>query len=216
MRNIGDAPGTSTSKRSVTNDQLPTNQSTRTQYVYDLFEVPQGSEIDQRERRLMKVGGVKFCAEVKNLTNAPLYVNWAILASKAGGIGGVSNVDFFRASEGAERARNFGTDLTGNEFHCLPINSDKYHILQHKRYKLVPSASGGDTVALTGKSYMNIDMYKKFNRQLQFDGAVGGPESGETSLVMWCSKFGEGAGTVAETNAWNVSLKTICYFRDPK
>ena len=57
VRNIGDAPGTSTSKRSVTNDQLPTNQSTRTQYVYDLFEVPQGSEIDQRERRLMKVGG---------------------------------------------------------------------------------------------------------------------------------------------------------------
>lgn len=216
VKNIGDAPGTSSSKRAVTTDQAPTNLSTRTQYVYDLFEVPQGTDIDQRERRIMKVGGVKFCAEIKNLTNAPLYVNWAILAGKAGGLSGVSNTDFFRASDGADRARNFAVDLTGSEFHCLPINTDKYHVLQHKRFTLVPSASGGDTVALTGKSYTNIDTYKKFNRQIQFDGTVGGPESGETSLVIWCSKFGEAGGAAISANAWNVSLKTICYFRDPK
>lgn len=217
-RQIGEAPGHGNAKREVVFEQSITNRDTRTLYSHPLTEIDQGTNINERERRLANIRGWKICMEVKNLRNIPLYVNIAILCPKAGTLSsGTSVTDFFRASQGPDRAVDFDTNLSGLEFHCLPINTDRYAILKHKRTRLVAMASGGDTVALNGYSYMNVDWYIPLKRQIRYDGATGDKiEAGKTFLVYWFDGFSTNAVTAAVVAAAQTSVRAVAYFRDPK
>lgn len=218
-KRIGEPVGTGGSKRIVVSQSDPNTNNTRTLVTHALLDIPQGTDIDERERRLANVRGFKICMEVKNLENEPLYFNIAVLNLKSGAgssSGQINNIDFFRASEGPSRARDFANDLNGMEFHCLPINTDRYNILRHKRYRLVPPV-GGTTVSHSGFSYMNVDWYIPLKRQIRWDAATAtSPESGECWVVYWADKFSALAGSTPVTNAFSVTHRMVTYFREPK
>ena len=120
-RQIGEAPGTSTSKKCGVVDENLTSENTRTLYSKELTSIAQGTDIDQRERMLANVRGFKIFAEVTNTTAVPLYVNVAILCTKAGtSTGTIDITDFFRATTTTDRARDFSQTLNSNEMHQLP------------------------------------------------------------------------------------------------
>lgn len=217
-KRIGEAPGRGNAKRKTVIDENITNKDTRTLYVYSLTDIDQGTNIDNRERRLANLRGWKICMEIKNKRDLPLYVNIAVLSPKSGTVtAGVSVEDFFRASSGSDRARDFDVALNGLEFHCLPINTDRYVILKHKRTRLVASAAGGDTVALNGYSYMNLDWYIPLKRQIRYDGSTGDKiESGECFLVYWFDGFGANAATTAVVNSAQVTSRAVAFFRDTR
>lgn len=212
--NIGEPVGTGTSKRSVTLDQGPVNQDTRTLYSYDITDIPPGSNIDQRERRIVNVRGFKICMEIKNTGSLPLYVNVAVLSPK-GGKGGVNATDFFRSSD-TERGRNLDPTLTSNEYHCLPINSDNYTILKHKRMRLVAGAGGGDTVSLNGYSYTNLNWWIPLKRQIRYESSGDSPDVGTCYLVYWFDQFGTGSGVLPVTGIATTSRRVVAYFKEPK
>lgn len=216
-RQIGEAPGTGTAKKCATVDQNPTNRDSRTLYTEELTAIPQGDDIDQRERMLANVRGFQVHAEIRNNSPVPLYVNVAILCTKAGTSSATIDAsDFFRAAIGQNRARDFSTILNSNEMHNLAINSDRYVILRHKRYRL---AEDNSTSYNTQKSnsYMNLKWYVPFKRQLRWDSGLGvQPENGEVFLVYWFDLFGSTTGTGASPAAATSAWRVVTTFRDPK
>lgn len=215
-RNFGEPVGTGGAKRFETDDSEIVSRDTRTQYIHSLLDIPQGTAINQRERNVINMRGIKLCMEIKSLCNEPLYINVAVLAPKDG-VTAVSTNDFFRASGATERARDFSITCNSNEFHCLPINTDRYTILKHKRLRIIPQGAGTTTtVSLNGFSYANLNWWIPIKRQIRFNADTGSPVSGEVSLVYWADKFHTAAGTAISTDQFSVMRRAVAYYREPK
>lgn len=215
-RNIGEPPGTGTAKRCATLDRDIVTEDTRTLYTHNLVTIQEGTAIDERMRRIVNIRGFHICAELRNRSTAPMYMNVAILATKGGTESSSVGVsDFFRASVGGNRARDFANDLTGMEFHCLPINTDRYTILRHKRFRFIED--GGTTYnSQSGRDYTNINWYVRLNRQLRYDSNTGTPESGNVYLVYWADLFETNSGTAPITGAFSNSWRVVTTFREPR
>lgn len=210
--------GTANSKRHVIQqDSTSANIATRTLTVHDLSAIPHSANntINERQRNMINLRGTKICMELKNNLTAPLYVNCAVIVPKLATA--PVTTDFFRGSD-SSRAQTFSTTtLTGLQFHCLPINADKYHILWHKRYKLVPLDNTSGAVALSGKNYMTISKYVKYKRQIRYSttGDVTA-EGGAPHFVFWSSTFDSNAGAGSQAAALTVQRRFVSYFKEPK
>jgi len=209
--------GSATTKRVVIQqDATGQLRADRTIFTTDLGAIPHNAnnQINSRQRNLVNLRGTKICMEVANNVSAPLYFNIAVVVPKLDTT--VSATNFFRAS-GSERGSDFdATSLTGLQFHCLPINSDKYRILYHKRYKLI-GADNVTRVARQGKDYMTIMKYIKFKRQLRFDNtSTTTSEGGSPHMVYWASQFDSAATAGSTADVYTVTERFVSYFREPK
>lgn len=215
---VGEPTSAGSAKKDLPYAQVScVSKDTRTLYSEPLIATSQGTNINQRLRNSVNISGWKICGEIKNLTNAPLYVNIAVISPK-GGLGTSSDIptaDFFRDFSSNDRSKDFGIANTSLDNHCLPINSDKYTIFKHTRARLVAEATGGDTVALQGMSYTNIDWWIPFKRQIRWDANLSYPESDQVYLVYWFDKFCTAGATAASTGAVTMSHKTVMYYREP-
>lgn len=111
---------------------------------------------------------------------------------------------------------DFTTGLSSVEFDCLPINSDEYRILMHK--KMVLGGSGADSPFNTStmkKNYAKISFYYKLNRQLRFDGTEQSPVSDRIWLVWWCDEWFKDPGDLANVGRLQMQHFMTCYFREP-
>jgi len=215
-RNFGERVGTSTAKRAVTDDTQVITRDTRTLYNHSALDIPFGTALNQRERNIANVRGIKVCMEVKSLSNEPLYINVAMLAPKDG-VNAVDTNNFFRSSDDTARARDFDINLNSNEFHCLAINTDKYTILKHKRMRLIPQGAGTTTtVSLTGYSYMNLNWWIPLKRQIRWNAGTNQPVSGEVQLVYWADQFHTPTGTTPVIGEFSVMRRCVAYFKEPK
>lgn len=216
--NIGERIGTGTAKKAITGQNPTTNRSTRTLYTEGLTDIAEGEQIDQRERKLANIRGFRICMEVNNKSNKPLNFNIAIVSPKDGANGVVTSA-FFRSYIANDRARDFDNTLSSIELKCQPINTDRYTVLKHKRYRLIPGNSGlgTETVSLSGHSFMNIDWYQSLKRQARW-AAAGAlqPQSGEVWLVWWADGWSSDPNTLPETQAYTTAHKVIATFKDPK
>lgn len=213
-RNVGAPVGVSNAKRSTVVDDTA-NFNSRSLDVKSLLQIAAGTSINTRERHIINVRGIKICCEIKNTTAAPFYVNLAILAPK-GNATGVVTTDFFRDS-GPTRARDFDTTLTSNELHCLPINADRYTVLRHKRFRLVPGNAATATQSHQGYSYANYDVYIPIKRQIRYDTASSAdPESGNIFVCHWGDRFDTAGGAASVANEYRVTMYAVTYFKEPK
>ena len=218
-RNIGEYIGTNTGKLHQTEFSDLTNQATRTLYSFPLCNIPKGDEMNQRERSMLNLRGFKICMEWKNDLQEPLYINLCVLCPKAANdTQAIPGPNFFRNQDNNDsRGTDFTNALNSNEFHCLPINTDLYTVLRHKRYRLIPgSQSDPTTNSASGLSYMRTDWWVPVKRQLRFDTPNSAPTDGQCFLVYWADEFGATGGSPPVTNAMKVSKRTITYFREPK
>lgn len=215
MRLIGNRPGSSTAKKRLQLfDSQAQGLSTRTLYSHSLTEVPAqttADEIDARNRDVVNLRGVKFCWEVRHSSNIPMYMNWAVVSPRAGN--SIDSTDFFRAYTGT-RNQDFSVSLSSNELHCLPINTDKYIIFTHKRYRMAAL----DSITYQqnrGATYLVIQKYLKIKRQLRFDGIATTPEGRSLFVVYWFDQFMRDINTAPVQNVF-VNRRIIQYFREPR
>lgn len=225
MRMIGDRIGSSTAKKVyVTNDVSITSFATRDLYSDDLIKIGKKlnastgpSEINQRERDVANVRGVKICWEVMNVLDVPVYMNWAIVTPKNDLTTSISKIDWFR-DYSVKREQSFDSTLTSNEMHCLPINADRYIVHSHQRTRLAPK--NGNTSALYNVGGQNIRTIMKYipvKRQFRFDGnSTEEPSGRQLFLVWWFDEFLSASGHVTVPNAVQCNRREICYFREPK
>jgi len=215
---IADPIGSHTVKRAQVAQTSEESINTRSLYQRKLIDVDFGDNINQRQRNIINVSGIKISMEMKNITANPMYVNFAVISPKAGvdPSANLDTLDFFRASDSNDRSKDFSEALTSTEFHMLPINTDKYTVLKTKRSKVVAALSGGDTVALSGSSYLNLDWWIPLKRQFRFDGTLSTPDNGQVYLVYWFDMFMQPGGTLKILNGAKVSEKTILYYHEPR
>lgn len=210
---IGEPVGTSGCKTAVTDDNNPTNYDTRTIYSFELTDLGEGYDRDQRLRKIINLRGFKICLELLNKASNSLYVNVAVLSPKDSN-GGISATSFFRGNDYA-RGIDFGNALNGLEFHCLPINTDKYNILSHQRYQLVSGTGTGTTVDLQSRNHTTLDFYVKLNRQLRYDSGSSTPTDGAVYLVVWCDTFGAQTAQTPVAAQLQMTRRAVTYFREP-
>jgi hypothetical protein len=217
--NIGFEPGSETSKRYQALNSAAGLRNSRTLYSYNLSTVPLNTSptesINSRERQLVNLKGFKICLEVKNESSSPMYWNWAIIAPREAGAS-IVNADFFRGN-GLSRTQDFSTDLTGNQLHCLPINTDKYTILQHQRHLLnTGSLSGDDGFSdYAGSNFKRFNKYIPINRQLRYKTGSNFPTDGSIWMVHWASFFMEEGAAPSQQNAYKISEEVVTYFKEP-
>lgn len=211
-RRIGERVGSSSAKRSVQLLQALTNRQTRTLYQTRLTQIPFGNNVNERERNVVNVRGFTLCMHFRNDLNVPLYLNVAVVSRKDEGDAAPVVNDFFRGFDN-QRATDFGNGLLPLEFHCSPINSDKYHIIRHKRYTIDP-LPGGLTYTSEHRNWRNLNWYIPFKRQLRWDqNADNNPIDGNCFLVYWCDQVSAAAGSAPVALAMNVALWNKCYYR---
>lgn len=198
--------------------------ATRTKGTVRLDEIPHNSAnfINQRERNIAYVSGIRICANFYNQNANILYLNCAVIVTKgcADNEGTLPNEDFFRSMGGSERTVDFGTALTGLDFHCLPINTDKYHVLRHRRYKLarmIPQARGVGTDNDVGnKNYMTIKWWIPIKKQLRWQST--GSTYSETAIwfVYWCDNQFATSLSAPVSNVLLHNVQNYAYFRESK
>lgn len=214
-RNVGEPVGTSTSKRFTSKDTTSVAKDSRTLYSEELTIIPHSSNnvIDNRQRNIVNLRGFKICMEFLNNIGQTQYFHVAIVSPKNSN-STVETTDFFRGT-GSSRAVDFGQALSSLDFHCRGINTDKYTVLMHKRYR-IQGNSNSTYVDRSGRNYMNMMMYKKIKRQLRFEQtADNSPISGRIFLVYWSDLFATADGTAPTTGAYAVGERHIAYFKEP-
>ncbi len=209
---IGEVVGSSNSKpRIQVRNSLALSRASRTLYSENLTVTDQGGNRNERERGVINCRGFRICMAIRNNISEPLYVNVAVVSPK--NAGEITSANFFRAS-GQSRGSDFDNSKTGLEFHCLPLNTDKFAILKHKRYRLNNEESGSN---ITGKNYMNIDWYIKLKRQLRYDDTTTtSPIDGAVYLLYWCDRFFGQDSNIPVGASMSTMERHIMYFHDTK
>lgn len=213
---IGEDVGQDTARTSRTVDESSVNKNTRQLYTNNILDIDRGTGLHERLRDIIHVKGFKVCMEVKSNTGTvssgnELLFNLALICPK--GQETVDVTDFFRDHHSDRRNQDFSVGLTSTEFHCLPINSDKYHILMHKRYRL------GDSLNDHNPSYKFIQEWIPINRQFRY---VSGESAGNEQvnnydkiyLVYWADVGMADSASLSLSNAMTVTNHGVLYWKD--
>lgn len=214
--NIGDPVSSTNAKSTLIDNTQSIVRSTRILYFLDITQLAQNAlEINTRQRQHVNMRGFKICMEVTNTTPNALYFNVAVIAPKDDGATFSGN-DFFRQNT-QFRSQNFSNALSGMEFHCLPINTDDYTVLRHKRYQLNhQNSTNAFANRQYGTSYRTIDWYVPLKRQVRYRGGeTTEATSGKVLHVFWFALFNSAAGA-GSTQCGITSQRIITYFREPR
>jgi hypothetical protein len=146
---------------------------------------PGGLKQNLRLRPMVNIRGWKINMMILNLNDWPVYFHYAIISPKAEADGSDLRIDFFRDFN-ASRDVSFMDGLTGSAFTRLPINTDKYAVLCHKKL-FVPRALEGGWAhgSYENSNFRHIEMYQPFNRTVAFHDDSEEPEV-PIFAVYWC------------------------------
>lgn len=213
---FGERPGTTTGKRTQLQNTSLVFKDSRVLYTTNLTVIPKtaDNDIQGRQRDIVNYRGVKLCMELRNLTDAPIYFNMAVLVAKSRRV--VQTADFFRGNED-DRSKDFGDALTGLQFHCLPINADEYIIMKHKRWTLNVISNGAAVTGYSrefGSSFKTVSMYIPIKRQLRYDKDSTTPIE-PIYLVYWLDRFGAAEDQTTVPNQVQMSEHHIAYWKEP-
>lgn len=197
------------------------SHNTRTLYKTELTELPKGTNRNERERATVNLRGFKIWLEIISIAPNTLYCNVAILSPRSCGV--VNEQEFFRDEGATDKSVNFGTAATGLDMFTCPINSDRYVILRHKRFRLVTGEEGElppgnpKTVDLSGHNHRVIKWWIPLKRQLRYDSLdTNSPVDGRVFLVYWFDLVGAQITQSPTSNVVKMEEKIITYFKDPK
>ena len=232
IRRIGRPRNSSNSKRSDNNiDNSGINAlNTRTLYAFDLTTLPKDNDrSDARHNDMVNLNGVKLCIDMWNNNvqaasdlSDMLNVNMAVVRPKNLSQGPIPNTPnmglatsagmqidkFFRSSDGT-RAEGFSNVRTSQEMHCSPINTDKFDVLSHKRFKLLALQNANIS---QGKGYKSIMKYMPIKRQLTYmdpepntnPNGINAIRDDRIFLLIWCDSFTAVSGTGPANDSLNV------------
>lgn len=216
LNKVGEDVGQANAQRAMTVESGPTARSTRTLYAFNMTDIArqddvssaQGFNLDRRARDLINLIGFKVCFYVRNTNEKPVYMNLAILCPKDDQ--DVDTVDFFRSNK-TGRSTDFDTSLSCLQFHCNPVNSDKYTILRHIRRTIHPSEEGGFNYM---KPNWNLeDFWVPVNRQMRYKSNLPQSAINRIELVYWFDTTEAAGGSEALTMG-TTNYHTVAYFKD--
>jgi hypothetical protein len=218
-KKVGEDPTLSTAKvtRLRTDGMQP--QDTNTFYWIAPVQIDRRTTstylLNQRERDLIYLSGIKVCMniEIALLDSSQFYVNIALVS--VNNTTWVSGDEIFRNYTGTQRAKDFASnDLTAQERHCTPLNSDKYTVHKHIRAIMSPTYEDGQRLL---KSF---EFYVPIKRQIRYTGATDDETETKFRLIWW---FGKVGSTISESLYANRAVGVVSeehmittVFREPE
>lgn len=208
---IGYRPGSGTSRRVQTGTESDGLRDTRTLYSSNLTDISGGTDLNDKSRGIIYISGFKICfqAQVES-TVVPagkhLLLNFAVVAPKINQ-DSIETADFFRGNA-SQRGVAFSTQLSSTDIHCLNINTDRYRILTHARYKL--GRENGDRAP----NHLFLQRWIPLRRQIRFDTSTNVAPSDNIYMIYWTDISNTGANTAVSASAWRLSYHAITYFRN--
>ena len=208
-------PGGQPHKQDLISNTSGIIRNSRVLYQTDLTAIVKNdtnNDINKRERQLVFVVGFNVCLEIQNISSSALYFNIAVIAPKC--VTGVGlETDFFRGYEN-ERSVDFDPmTLTSLDFHCRPINTDRYTILKHQKLLLSKFESstqdGGNRTAYTVN-----DMWIPLNRQIRYEHTSSNSSCDPVYMVFWMDKFSTGAGSSPAVGVATVGQQCRTVFKN--
>lgn len=184
----------------------------RTLYSVPLItNITEGTGNSQRMRDLINLRGFKIRMEINNDLSGPIVFSIALVHPKA--TYDLTTLDWFR-DNGGDRATNFNDNLTSLDFATRQINTDRYAVFMHKKYRL--SADGDTSLPNTDRTRI-LDFYVPIKKQIRFDEVdVGELPVHQCYLVYWCDRLNAGSLTPPQQDAMTVNYRFITYFRNTK
>jgi len=221
---IGQPVGVSNAKHSTLSDEGIV-LGTKTKYgglrLLALEKNLNLEELNTRTRDSVNFRGVKICLNFKinnkaGFNDRKMCINVAVVKPKQLSVntGSLPDDEWFRGTDGTRSVDFNNTTLSGLEMQCLPINSDKYHIMKHTKSYIGPFNS------TEGRADRNMMFYVKVNRSVKYQSQGTGvqldyPEDGDMWLVWWASYLGEATAS-AVSAAYTTQFHVVRYFREPK
>lgn len=184
--------------------------------------ITSGAELNRRLSNTIKLSGMKICFTVRNVSTKPLWFHFAVVNLKQENTSISENM--FRsqgtAVDATENAVDFNhLTLSGMDMHCLPLNSDKFHILKHMKMEIMPDATttATDYTNNSAKNYKFVDFYLDIKKNIRFrDSTDTTPESTDLYTIFWATHFGDAKGAAIATNQYEIQERVVTYFRDKK
>lgn len=213
---IGERVGSGNCKRNETKFDGVLN--TRSLESDNLFTITQGTQIFQRLQDIVNLRGIRICTSfvlntgTHTANGEKCFINMAVISPREDSLTGVDAVptsDFFRGNDN-NRHQDFSITLTALEFHCLPINTDKWNVHRHKRFAIGPYSS------TEGRSSKMVNMYIKVNRQIRFEDLPTERPIKPMYLCTWADYQDKASGAVSISGTINWQMVITRYFREPK
>jgi len=147
----------------------------------------------------------------------PMLWNVAIIAPTDNNV--VTTDDFFRSQGENKSTRDidFTNALSAIEMHGLPINTDKFQILMHKRFKVGSCNKQSTTNGSTG-AVPDIATFKKWvpmYRQVAYSDSTADKCTSPVYFVYWYDHMFAPAPLGAQPRGAVIEAKVVTYFRDP-
>lgn len=211
---LGERVGQGGAKRDAIN--IGQGLNTRVFYQQELLNLARGTDTNQRLRDIINFRGIKICMNFNSLTNMrTLFLNVAVVSPRDRQTGGTLPLDeWFRGNEGGAgtRGQPFSDALSAIQFHCLPINTDRYNVHKHIRRKILPEQNTSGT-----RGNRTIMFYQKLNRQIRYADVDGTDNPIRNMfLVWWIDEDNAEADSAPVLNACDLQLHLVRYFREPK
>jgi len=193
-------------------------------YLWNLTQIPRGTQINNRTRDVVNISGIKLRWFFKNTFNTfsqtdfgvatyPIVVNMAILNRKA--YSDAMTDEFFRCPGRAERSLAFAdASLSGWDRAWLPLNADKFNIIYHRRFSLSVASNSNGYSAGAQNCFKRMARYIKINRQFRYRDESSTSSQDELFLVVWFAAPDD-TNPVQIEDVAAVAAETTVYFRNP-
>jgi hypothetical protein len=193
---VGEDPTLSTAKVTRLRSDGMQSQDSNTLYWIAPLQIDRRNTttylLNQRERDLIYLSGFKICMKVE-LTSAETfnqyYFNLALVSCDQ--YNWIVGDEIFRNYTGTQRAKDFSSsDLTCQERHCTPLNTDRYTVHKHIRTTLSP------TYEKTQALLQEFEFYVPIKRQIRYTGDGNDDIATKFRLIWW---YGAVGATVTES-----------------
>lgn len=186
-------------------------QNNKQMYTEKLIEIEKNvaadEAINKRSRDVILHKGSKVCFTVKSRLKVPVFFNLAWVIPKAANT--VNPVDILRGQT-VERDSQLDNTLSFMDLRCLPINTDLYRIVKHKKMMILPDSDKSATVS-EGRDFRLVEEYIKTNRKIYFNGSTSTPLQ-NVHMVWWCDYYNSPTGVNSATV--DISWRIVDYFAD--
>lgn len=229
-RMYGESSGRSKKQVSSTAQTYGTGVSPNTLYNQQIIDISEGANINQREGNTVFLRGIRFCGEIRNTSQFPMYYNMAIVSLKhqlsyeeqVRGEEEYFYPGFFRAEGTTERSQDFTNSLDSIVYHCRAINTDIFNVFAHQRM-LLPSATSADTEFdnpnndNTYKTYKFMKRYVKIKRTIRWINNGADVLLNPILLLQWSCKYGgTGQPLIGEMNPVDTKFEVITFYNQEK
>jgi len=190
----------------------------RTLYANELTLVAKAgatNDINTRQRQIIYVTGFSIKGfMISNFNNHNL-LNIAVVSPRNNNATTLQADGFFR-DYNSSRDINFSTGLSGLRMHVLPISTDKFRVLAHKRLRVGPSLDT-NTGLFNDNGVSNMcefDIWVPLKRNLQYNDDTDDNCESKVFWVMWYSSANAANGAGTEANTMEGALHAVTYYSE--